>query len=107
MTRFAPIFVAATLIAAPAMAGSYSAKPLTAPAAAKIIGKDISWACGAEACQGSTDASRPMVLCQDLAKRAGRLQSFVADGRALAAAELDKCNASAKDGAPKALANVN
>jgi len=107
MTRFAPIFAAAALIAAPAMAGTYSAKPLTAPAAAKIIGKDISWACGAEACQGSTDASRPMVLCQDLAKRAGRLQSFVADGRSLSVAELDKCNASAKDGAPKALANVN
>ena len=107
MTRFAAIFTAAALLAAPALAGSYSAKPLTAPATAKIIGKDISWACGADGCQGSTQASRPLVLCQDLAKRAGRLQSFVADGRALSADQLDKCNASAKDGAPHALANAN
>ena len=107
MTRFAAIFTATALLAAPAVAGTYSAKPVTAPAAAKIIGKDISWTCGAEACQGSTDASRPLVLCQDLAKRAGRLESFVADGRALGVADLDKCNASAKGGAPKVLANVN
>lgn len=107
MTRFAVIFTAAALVAAPAMAGSYSAKPLAAPAATKIIGKDISWTCGAGSCQGSTDTSRPLVLCQDLAKRAGRLESFVADGRALSADQLDKCNASAKDGAPKALAKVN
>jgi hypothetical protein len=107
MTRFAAIFTAATLIAAPAMAGSYLAKPVTAPAAAKIIGKDISWLCGADACQGATDASRPLVLCQDLAKRAGPLQSFVADGRALSAEQLDKCNASAKGGASRALAKAN
>ena len=107
MTRFAALFAAATLLAAPAAAGTYSAKPIAAPATSKIIGKDISWVCGPDACQGSTDASRPLVLCQDLAKRAGRLQSFVADGRALGTAELDKCNAAAKDGAPKALANAN
>jgi hypothetical protein len=107
MTRIAAIFAIAALAATPAVAGTYSAKPIAAPAATKIIGKDISWVCGPDACQGSTDASRPLVLCQDLAKRAGRLQSFVADGRALGVAELDKCNASAKDGAPKALAKVN
>ena len=107
MTRFAAIFTAAALLSAPAVAGTYSAKPIVAPAAAKIIGKDISWVCGADTCKGSTDASRPLVLCEDLAKRAGRLQSFVVDGRALSSAELDKCNASAKGGAPKALANVN
>ena len=107
MTRFAAIFTAAALIATPAMAGIYSAKPLTAPAAHKIIGKDISWVCGADACQGSTNASRPLVLCQDLAKRAGRLQSFVADGRPLSADQLDKCNAAAKDGAAETLANAN
>lgn len=106
MTRFAAIFTAAALLAAPATAGTYSAKPVAAPASPKIIGKDISWVCGTDACKGSTEASRPLVLCQDLAKRAGRLQSFVVDGQALSAGQLDKCNASAKDGAPKALANA-
>jgi hypothetical protein len=107
MTRFAAIFAVATLLAAPAVAGTYSAKPIAAPATTKIIGKDISWTCGPDACQGSTDASRPLVLCQDLAKRAGRLESFVADGRALGADQLAKCNNSAKDGASTALAKVN
>jgi len=107
MKRFAALFAAATLLAAPAVAGTYSAKPIAAPTATKIIGKDISWTCGPDACQGSTDASRPLVLCQDLAKRAGKLESFVADGRALSADQLAKCNSSAKDGAATALAKVN
>ena len=106
MNRAATLLLAATL-AAPAFAGTYSAKPVSAPAAGKIIGKDISWACTANGCRGSTEASRPLVLCQDLAKRAGRLESFVANGQPLPAEQLDKCNASAKDSAPAALAKAN
>ena len=107
MTRFAALIAATALAASPAVAGTYSAKPAAVPAAKKIIGKDISWTCGAASCVGSTESSRPLTLCQDLAKRAGRIDSFTADGRALAAAELDKCNASAKGGASTALAKVN
>jgi hypothetical protein len=36
------------------------------------------------------------VLCQSLAKRAGRVDAFLVDGRAVAAADLERCNASAK-----------
>ncbi|HEU0311377.1 MAG TPA: hypothetical protein VFR36_09190 [Sphingomicrobium sp.] len=100
-------FIALAVVAAPALAGTYSAKPAAAPTATKIIGKDISWSCTADGCRGSTEASRPLVLCQDLAKRAGRLESFVADGQALSSEQLERCNASAKDGAPAALAKVN
>jgi hypothetical protein len=107
MTRIAALFAAATLLASPAMAASYSAKPVTPPTSSKIIGKDISWACGAEGCRGSTEASRPLILCQDLAKRAGRLENFTADGRSLSGAELDKCKSWAKGGAPAALAKAN
>ena len=107
MTRFAALFAAAALAASPAVAGTYSAKPAAAPAAKKIIGKDVSWSCAGDTCRGSTESSRPLVICQDLAKRAGRIDSFVADGQALAQAELDKCNTSAKDGAPAALARAN
>ena len=106
MNRAATLLLAATL-AAPAFAGTYSAKPVSAPAAGKIIGKDISWACTANGCRGSTEASRPLVLCQDLAKRAGRLESFVANGQPLPAEQLDKSNASAMDSAPAALAKAN
>ena len=105
MTRIAALFAAAALVAGPAAAASYSAKPAAAPAAKRIIGKSISWTCAAGTCLGSTEASRPTVLCQDLAKRAGRLEAFSVDGRALGAGELDKCNASAKDGAPTAVAS--
>ena len=92
-----PLFVlsAVALAAAPAVAGTYSAKP-TAPTTNRFVTRDITWNCGPDACLGSTEQSRPAVLCQSLAKRAGRIDSFVADGRAFTAAELDKCNASAK-----------
>ena len=110
MTRFASlILAAAAFVAAPALAATYSAKPATQPEASRIIARDISWACGPAACLGSTAESRPAVLCQGLAKRAGRLTSFVANGRAFGSAELDQCNASAKAGpaADGSLANAN
>ena len=44
------------------------------------------------------------MLCQSLAKRAGHVDSFVVDGRTLAAPDLDRCNASAKAAATQALA---
>src|SRR4030095_12119974 len=91
MTRIAALFAATALFAAPAVAGSYSAKPLSVPASAKIIGKDISWTCGANGCQGATETGRPLVICQDLAKRAGRLESFTVDGRALGRSEEPAC----------------
>jgi hypothetical protein len=97
------ILSAVGLIAAPAAAASYSAK-LAAPTSQRFIARDIVWACGADACQGSTQESRPAVLCQSLAKRAGKVDSFLVDGRAFTAAELVKCNASAKADAGKALA---
>lgn len=100
MTRFASLFVAAAaFIAAPAISATYSAKPATQPEASRIIARDISWTCGPDACLGSTAESRPAVLCQGLAKRTGRLDSFVANGRAFGSAELAKCNLSAKGGA--------
>ena len=100
-------FIAIAALAAPAVAGTYSAKPATAPTAGKIIGKDISWNCTADSCRGSTEASRPVIICEDLAKRAGRIESFAADGKELSAEQLAKCNSAAKDGAVPALAKAN
>ena len=107
MNRAAAFIAAASFLAAPAFAGTYSARPIAAPAAAKIIGKDISWARVGDSYRGATEASRPLILCQDLAKRAGRLDSFVADGKPLPAEQLAKCNSAAKDGAAAELAKVN
>src|SRR5206468_8906071 len=81
--------------AAPAFAADYSAA-LSVPASQRMVASDIVWNCAAGACHGATDESRPVVLCQSLAKRAGKIDSFLADGRAFTPAELDRCNAFAK-----------
>lgn len=94
---------AIALLADPVGAASYSAK-LSLPTTSRFIARDITWSCGPAACQGATDNGRPLVLCQSLAKRAGRVDTFVVDGRALPAAELDRCNASAKSAPTQALA---
>ena len=88
---------------APAVAANYSAK-LSVPTSERFIARDIVWSCGPAACQGATDESRPTVLCQSLAKRAGRVDSFLVDGRAFSQAELDRCNASAKASSTQSLA---
>ena len=97
MTRFA-LAIAALGLAAPALAGTYTANPATQPADAKIITRDIAWNFVGGVYTGRTEDSRPMVLCQGLAKRAGKLDSFAVNGRAFADADLAKCNSYAKDG---------
>jgi hypothetical protein len=104
MFRLALALSTIALGASAAAASNYSANP-TVPASGKFITRDIVWNCGPAACQGATDESRPLVLCQSLAKRAGRLDTFIADGRALSAAELERCNASAKVPQTSALAS--
>ena len=98
------VFLLGTVVAtAPAVAATYSAT-LTQPTSARFITRDISWNCGPAACQGATDESRPLVLCEALAKRAGTVDSFLVDGHALSATELERCNASAKTQPSSALA---
>ena len=104
MIRFATAFALAALAASPALATNYSAKPI-APTGHKVVARDVIWACGPAACQGSTQESRPAIVCQSLAKKVGRLESFVANGRAFASAELDRCNAVVKDGGKTAVAD--
>ena len=100
-----PIFTlsAVLLATAPAAASNYSAR-LATPANQRIIGGDIVWDCANDSCRGATDESRPAVICQSLARRAGKVGSFLADGRAFTPAELDKCNAAAKVETGQALA---
>ena len=63
------------------------------PATGRFIDRDISWRCGG-ATAPERPASRPLVLCQALAKQAGRIGSFSVNGRSLAADQLERCNAS-------------
>jgi hypothetical protein len=95
MIRPAILLSAIVFAAAPVAGASYSAT-LTTPINARVIASDISWQCGAAACQGSTQESRPTVLCESLARRAGPVETFLVDGRAFTPAELERCNASVK-----------
>jgi len=103
MLRSVMLLSALAAIAAPAAGATYSAK-LSSPATGHIVARDINWACSMDGCTGATAESRPAVLCQALAKRAGRVDSFLVDGRAFSTAEIEKCNASAKTDSGKALA---
>ena len=103
MFRSILMLVAIAGTAAPALGASYSAK-LAAPTSERFIARDIVWACGTDACQGATEESRPVVLCEGLARHAGRVDSFLVDGRAFGPAELDKCNGSARPSPIKAVA---
>ena len=105
MLRSLVLFSAIAFAAGHAAAATYSAKP-AAPTAERLVTRDIVWACGSGACQGSSDESRPAVQCQALAKRAGRIESFVVDGRPFDAAELARCNAAAKAQPAQAVANA-
>jgi hypothetical protein len=44
------------------------------------------------------------VLCQSLAKRAGRIETFLVDGRAFSEVDLQRCNSAAKANATRSLA---
>lgn len=103
MLRFSLVLSAAALVAAPAAAATYNAK-LASPAQGRIVAREINWACEGGTCQGTSEDSRPSVLCQALAKRAGRIESFLVDGKALSVVDLGKCNATAKPAPTTAIA---
>jgi hypothetical protein len=103
MYRSLALFLGTALLAAPAAAANYSAK-LGAPTSGNVVARDINWKCAGNSCLGSTQESRPAVICQGLAKKAGRLEAFSVDGRPFSSAELDRCNATAKTKGSQALA---
>ena len=104
---FRPLFAvtAFSLATCPAAAATYSAKTSAAAPADRIAARDILWTCGSGACTGSTLNSRPVVLCEDLAKKAGKIDSFLVDGREMSAVDLQRCNSSARE-TGSALANA-
>lgn len=106
MLRLLLALSASAFAAATAAAATYSAKPAAPVPESRIITRNIVWACGPAACLGSTEHSRPLVVCQGLAKKAGRIDSFIVNGRALDQAQLDRCNASARASADPALADA-
>jgi hypothetical protein len=85
-------------VASPAMAAGayYRAELATPPAAERLIVRGIVWKCAADGCVAGPSNSRALIDCSALARQLGTLRSFAVEGRALAPAELEKCNARAR-----------
>ena len=101
------VLLATLALGAPAAAATYVGKPVQPAYESKFVARDIIWSQAGATYRGSTNESRPLVLCQSLAKRAGRLESFTVNGSALAEADLAKCNAVAPQPTAPALAEAN
>ena len=84
--------------AGPAMAAApyYKAELAAPPAAERLVVRDLIWKCGADGCIAGRSTSRPATDCSALARQVGALRSFAVEGRALAADDLEKCNARAR-----------
>ena len=105
--RRLPMLLTALALAAPASAATYAGKPAADGGESRFVARDIIWTLAGGSYRGQTETSRPLVLCQSLAKRAGRLESFTVNGKALAEADLAKCNAAAPAAPQAALAEAD
>ncbi len=99
--------IAALGLAAPAAAATYVGKPAGPASNNKFVGRDIIWNLAGDSYRGITDEGRPVVICQSLAKRVGRLESFTVNSKEFGAEELAKCNAAAPAADGPALAEAN
>jgi hypothetical protein len=74
----------------------YHAGPSAKPAQAKLVLRDTIWRCGDAGCSAGRSNSRPVVVCEVLVREVGKLDTFTVAGEALAADDLEKCNARAR-----------
>lgn len=90
------VAVGAASVSLPASAagGIYYRAELANPApTGKFVARGIIWACDGTNCGAGRGTSRPMIICAGLAREAGEVKSFVANGKPLEADELARCNA--------------
>ena len=83
--------LAGTAQAAP-RGGSIAAltRPLTAPRQ-EIIG-GVLWKCTGEHCAATSEGSRPMLVCQRVARTFGQVARFSTPAGKLSSEELSRCN---------------
>ena len=74
----------------------YSAKPVAASSATKLVVRDTIWKCSEGGCvSGSKGTSRAAFVCESLVKQVGQVESFRAGAEEFGADALAKCNAKA------------
>lgn len=75
---------------------SYVATPAAAPSKTTLVTRDTAWNLQDGAYVTVNAPMREMAACQLVARSAGQLSSFTANGTAFDATQLDACNAKAK-----------
>lgn len=95
---FRYLLLSCAFLSAPALAaGPFQADLTARPAQARFVARDSIWRCVETACVSTNRTStRPAIVCSTLARQAGVLRSFRAEGRAFAPEELHICNARAR-----------
>ena len=99
---FAALMTSATLFTgsateAFAAAPAYSLTTVAAaPAGEKIIVRDVLWSCATDSCIANKANSRPAIVCATAARKIGKLNAFVVEGKEFSSDELAACNAKAK-----------
>jgi hypothetical protein len=81
---------------ATAAGGAYYRAELANPAPkGKFVARGVVWSCEGTNCVGARGTSRPLMMCASLVREAGEVKGFVADGKALEAEDLARCNGAA------------
>lgn len=76
-------------------AAYYSATLATAVESQRTIAGSLVWNCNGTSCTAARGTSRPAIVCARLVREVGPVTAFVANGEALDAAALERCNAAA------------
>jgi hypothetical protein len=84
-------------VPASAQTPTYRAVPVTKMTVASnvVIGETL-WNCGTAGCTTSKATSRPAIVCEQTAKKFGKLEAFAVGANNFDDTALAKCNAKAK-----------
>ncbi len=91
------VFALGLSVPASAQTPTYHVVPVAKIAASNsvIVGETL-WNCGAAGCTTGKATSRPAIVCEQTAKKFGKLESFTVDSAAFDDAALAKCNTKVK-----------
>ena len=96
-TLISAVFALGLTAPAFAQAPTYRAVPVAPVAkAGNVIVGDTLWACSTDGCTTGKATSRPAIVCEQAAKKVGKLASFTVGTLSFDEAALAKCNGKAK-----------
>lgn len=90
----ASLFAGAAAIAQP-RTGFYDVTLSTPATEVRTVAGGVVWSCDGTSCTAPRGTSRPTMMCARLVRELGPVASFSANGEALDAAAIERCNGSA------------